>query len=96
MELDAVHVVLAYVPNSGRDGRLDFRLHEWEPSIVRLLKTLSATGKPLLYHLKVKQKAHRFLLAMSIMSADREAAGRHAFSHATTHISTQCPTLSRR
>lgn len=37
-------------------------------------------GKPLLYHLKVKQKAHHFLVAMSIMSADREAAGHHAFS----------------
>ena len=47
--------------------QIDYAVGEWD-------------DKPLLYHLKVKAKAHRFLLSMSIMSADREAAGRHAVS----------------
>ena len=58
--------------------------HDWLRSERVRLQIDDAVGewddKPLLYHLKVKPKAHRFLLAMSIMSADREAAGRHAFS----------------
>jgi hypothetical protein len=58
--------------------------HDWLRSERVRLQIDDAVGdwndKPLLYHLKVKAKAHRFLLSMSIMSADREAAGRHAFS----------------
>lgn len=58
--------------------------HDWVHSERARLHIDDAVGdwdeKPLLYHLKVKRKAHGFLVAMSIMSADREAAGRHAFS----------------
>ena len=58
--------------------------HDWLHSERLRLQIDDAVGewedKPLIYHLKVKSKAHRFLVAMSIMSADREAAGRHAFS----------------
>lgn len=58
--------------------------HDWLHSERVRLQIDDAVGewddKPLLYHLKVKPKAHRFLVAMSIMSADREVAGRHAFS----------------
>ena len=58
--------------------------HDWVHSERTRLQIDNAVGewndKPLLYHLKMKRKAHRFLFAMSVMSADREAAGRHAFS----------------
>lgn len=58
--------------------------HDWVRSERARLQIDDAVGewnnKPLLYHLKIKQKAHRFLFAMSIMSGDRETAGRHAFS----------------
>ncbi len=58
--------------------------HDWITSERARLRIDDAVGewddKPLLYHLKVKSKAHRFLTAMSVMSADREAAGCHAFS----------------
>uniref|UniRef100_A0A7S0NXS7 DNA-(apurinic or apyrimidinic site) endonuclease n=1 Tax=Calcidiscus leptoporus TaxID=127549 RepID=A0A7S0NXS7_9EUKA len=49
LELDSMHVVLAYVPNSGRPGRLAFRLEQWEPSVRALLSDLQRSGKPLLY-----------------------------------------------
>ena len=58
--------------------------HDWIHSERTRLQIDEAVGewddKPLLYHLKIKSKAHRFLVAMSIMSMDREAADHHAFS----------------
>ena len=42
VELDAAHVVLAYAPNSGRPGRLAFRIDQWEPCIRALLRELGA------------------------------------------------------
>jgi exodeoxyribonuclease III len=44
-----MHVVLAYAPNSGREGRLEFRLQQWEPSVRALLSRLQRSGKPVLF-----------------------------------------------
>ena len=37
VELEELHVLLVYAPNSGQPGRLAFRLEEWEPSVRLLL-----------------------------------------------------------
>ncbi len=47
-EATHMHVVLAYAPNSGREGRLQFRLDQWEPSVIALLRRLQRSGKPVL------------------------------------------------
>lgn len=64
--------------------RSDGRYHGWIRAERDRLQIDAAVGewddKPISYHLKVKRKAHRFLLPMSIMSTDREHAGLHAFS----------------
>ena len=50
LEFASLHLLLAYAPNSGREGRLDFRLQQWEPSVRALLCRLaSTTNKPVLY-----------------------------------------------
>ena len=49
VELEQMHVVFAYAPNSGREGRLRHRLEEWEPSVREHLRALAASGKPVLY-----------------------------------------------
>ena len=58
--------------------------HAWVQSERLRLQIDDAVGewndKPLLYHLKMKKKAHRFLIPMSIMAGDREAAGHHIFA----------------
>lgn len=48
-EATLMHVVLAYAPNSGREGRLEFRLQQWEPSVRALLSRLQRSGKPVLF-----------------------------------------------
>ena len=48
-ELEQMHVVVAYAPNSQAKGRLDFRLKQWEPSIRQLLGRLKDGKKPVLY-----------------------------------------------
>ena len=48
VELDQLHVLFAYVPNSGRDGRLEYRLNQWEPSVRAYLNSLDGK-KPVLY-----------------------------------------------
>ena len=37
-------VVCVYAPNSGREGRLRFRIEQWEPSVRTLIKHLRGTG----------------------------------------------------
>ena len=51
LELDDLHVLFCYAPNSGRPGRLAFRLEEWEPSIRALIVGMQerSGGKPVLY-----------------------------------------------
>ena len=48
VELHDLHVLLVYAPNSGRPGRLAFRIQQWEPSMRELIRRLLSSAKPVL------------------------------------------------
>lgn len=59
VEYACAHLVLAYAPNSGREGRLDFRINEWEPAVRALLCRLSSTGNKVVIFQGDLNVAHR-------------------------------------